>query len=104
MKILLKIHTPNRDTYNIYDNGDIQRTDMQHTPSGQWKLQGIEHVKQSWFIPLSQLNELSVSRLNLLFKNGNPQFTVRDLDHGTTRVWGNTKYHGIKRIEFVKVN
>lgn len=30
------------------------------------------------------------------FKNGKPRFTLTDLDHGTYRIHGNTKYHGIR--------
>lgn len=87
------ITTPYGNKYEIDAEGRINGSDN-------WRLKGIEHVKKSWFIPIKDLTEKRLKELPLLYKNGNPQFTVRDLDHGTTRVWGNTKYHGIKSIYF----
>jgi hypothetical protein len=97
---MFKIITPQLEVYTVNEKGQIGRTDMPFTPSDTWKLLGIEHVKQRWFIPFNELTEDKVKTLPLLYKNGNPQFTIRDLDHGTARTWGNTKYHGIAKIEF----
>ncbi len=98
----LKLLTAYGDRYIIHENGDIERTDMDHKPSGQWKLLGIQHVKSSRYIPLSDLWAINLNAFGWLYKNGHPQWTVRDLDHGTTRVWGNTVFHGIKSIWEVK--
>lgn len=76
---------------------------MDHKPSGQWKLLGLEHVKRNEFIPFDALTPSLVESLELAYKNGNPQYTVRDLDHGTRRTWGNTKYHGVRNIRFESV-
>lgn len=94
----LTIRTPYGNQYRIYENGNIERMDMPGMISGQWKMLGISHVKRSHFIPLSELLNGKIP-LEQVYKNGNPQWTVRDLDHGTTREWGNTKVHGIARIE-----
>lgn len=102
MKQLFKIHRPSGSPYIVWENGDIERTDMKFTPSGNWKFLGLSHVKQNWFIPLKDITPELLSTLPLRWKNGNPQFTGRDLDHGTTREWGNTKYYGISSIEFIK--
>ncbi len=67
-------------------------------PSGNWKLLGIRHVYKREFIPFDRLQEWIRSNPVLLYKNGNPMYTVRDLDYGTVREWGNTKYHGIACI------
>lgn len=94
----LFLSTPYGDKYYVHANGDIERTDIHgFETSGNWKLLGIEHVKSSKFIPLSELLADGIPA-QLSWKNGNPQWTVRDLDHGTTRTWGNTKYHGIRSL------
>lgn len=98
----LYIETPRGDRYYIHVNGDIQRLGMEHTPSGQWKFLGLSHVKKAYFIPFEKLTPKLVQSLILHWKNGNPQYTVRDLDHGTPREWGNTKYHGVKTLIIIK--
>jgi len=92
----LRFRTPYGDSFFIHDNGDIER-DIASKPSGDWKLLGIQHVKKNWLIPLTDLLAGNIPE-QLLYKNGNPQFTVVDLDHGTQREWGNTKYHGIEAL------
>ena len=102
----LYLRTPYGEQYHIYENGDIQRLDLYpsnkpFTPSGQWKLLGVQHVKRNKFIPLARLITQLPDDLNgssIRYNNGKPQWTVRDLDHGTIRVWGNTQYHGIAEI------
>jgi hypothetical protein len=99
---MMLIRTPYGDTYKIHGNGDIERTDIRgFIPSGDWKMKGIEHVKRRDFIPFERLKEMNLESFQWTWKNGNPQWTVRDLDHGTTRTWGNTKYHGIKFISTI---
>jgi hypothetical protein len=98
------IKTPYGDSYRIHENGDIQRLDQRPVnkpfhASGQWKMLGIQHVKKSLFIPLESV--FTTPPKELRYKNGNPQWTVRDLDHGTERVWGNTKHHGIAEIRIL---
>jgi hypothetical protein len=99
---MLQITTATGDSYNITDKGEIIRLDMPgFKPSAQWLLQGIEPVTggASRFIPRVALTRETIAALgDLRYKNGNPRWTMRDLDHGTTRTWGNTKYHGIKSI------
>jgi hypothetical protein len=103
-KILFKIFTPYGDCYAVNELGQICKPSNIGTYYGfsdGWKIQGIEHVKMNWFIPFNKLTKEIVKDLPLKYKNGNPQFTVRDLDHGTTRTWGNTKYHAIADIHFI---
>jgi hypothetical protein len=96
----LIITTKYGNVYKIDGERNIIRTDIKgFKASGQWKLIGIEHVKQSRFIRADSIANWLESKPDMLFKNGNPQWTVRDLDHGTTRVWGNTEYHGIRSIQ-----
>lgn len=102
-KILFTIYTPYGDKYLVNELGQICKPENVGTYYGfsdTWKIQGIEHVKMSWFIPFKELTKEKIEKLPIKYKNGNPQFTVRDLDHGTTRTWGNTKYHGISSITF----
>lgn len=37
----------------------------------------------------------------LRFKNGSPKWTLTDIDHGTRRIHGNTKVHGIYMVRKV---
>lgn len=94
---MLYIRTKYGDEYHVTEpEGNIIRLDQPgFKPSGDWKLLGIQHVLRSQFIPLNQLTDRTLLCLPLRYKNGNPQYTVRDLDHGSTRVWG----HGIVAIQ-----
>lgn len=97
----LHITTPYGNRYIVHENGDIQRTDIDHEPSGQWKFRGIRNLRCSTLsIPLENIPEFLDRKPPLLFKNGNPRWTVMDIDHGTYREWGNTKYHGIASMYF----
>lgn len=103
---MLVITTPMYKTYYVDSDGCITY-DMQYTtrsplvrmkPSDQWKMVGVRHVRKNIFIPLAELTAEKIASIEWRYKNGNPQFTVEDLDHGYRRTWGNTKHHGIKWI------
>jgi len=96
--VKFRIATRRGDYYDIHDNGNIQRLDIPgFKPSGQWKFLGLHHVKRNEFIPFESMTPERVKGLTLLYKNGKPQYTVMDLDHGTRRIWGNT---GVRAIWF----
>ena len=95
----LEITTPYGKRYYIHDNGDIDYDGL--SKSGQWKLLGLTHVKRSETYRLQTLLQ-GVFPAEMLYKNGNPQWTVLDYDHGTKRMWGNTKYHGVQSIQLLK--
>ncbi len=97
---MLHISTPYLDYYKVDDKGRIINANDGCNGSDDWLFLGISHVKRNDFIPFKHLKKFLESKPNLLWKNGNPQWTVRDLDHGTTREWGNTQYHGIKGLWF----
>jgi hypothetical protein len=100
----LQITTKYGNRYLVDEQANIIRTDIPgFQASGQWKLLGIEHVKKGLFVRAENLADWLKIERPLLYKNGDPQYTVRDLDHGTTRTWGNTKYHGIASIQVVEV-
>ena len=94
--MMLVITTKYGNQYFIDQKGQITYPGY-NTPSGKWLLLGLDHVKKNYFIPFTDLWNKNFPE-PLLYKNGNPQWTIRDLDHGSIRVWGNTKYHGIKLI------
>lgn len=96
----LLITTPYGKTYTVDEQGRISHSG--YAPSGQWIMLGIVHVKRSThFIPLADLLKGRLPA-SLTYKNGNPEWTIRDRDHGTIREWGNTKHHGIRSIEIIK--
>jgi len=98
----LYVRTEQGHQYHILDTGDIRRLDLYPTgtefkPSGKWKMLGLTHVKERRNITLSQLRcaygdseVMPTPRPKLVDKKGNPQWRVIDLDHGTTRVWGDS--------------
>lgn len=105
-QIFFEIITPYNDVYAVNYLGQITKKSNIGTNYGfsdGWKIKGIEHVKKSWFIPFNKMTKDFIKELPLRYKNGHPQFTVRDLDHGTTRTWGNTVYHGISQIRFTSL-
>jgi hypothetical protein len=102
---MLTITTPYGNRYRIHDNGDIETLvslrgtgPVNNPPSGKWKMLGIKPCNGGGFIPLERITKAWLAKNPLLYKNGNPRYTVVDLDHGTRREWGNTKHHGIKSI------
>lgn len=97
MKLILS--TPRGNYYQI-DPATGNITQEGQSFSNQWKMLGIKHVSKNLFIPLAKLTPEFLKTLPLRYKNGNPQWTVRDLDHGTAREWGNTKYHGIAHLYY----
>lgn len=66
--------------YVIHPNGDIERTDMLHNPSGQWKMTGLGDGRVSF--ALSQITPEWRKDKDL------EKFHVFDFDHGTLRQWG----------------
>lgn len=94
----MTLNTAYGNRYIINEKGQIKRTDMPFNPSDSWKLLGIQHVVTGKFIPFSELPAFLSTKPDMALKNKKPMYTVRDLDHGTTRVWGNTDCHGIQSI------
>lgn len=92
-KPVIKIYTPYGKVYEVDSDGKINGSDN-------WIMLGLASVKSNYFIPFKDLTEERIKSIQLTYKNGNPIFTVRDKDHGTTREWGNTTVHGVKHITF----
>jgi hypothetical protein len=101
---IIKLSTPYGDHYNIdLANGNIWQDRDEIEPSGQWKFAGFAHVKRNTFISLEKIQRDPALLSHIkTWKNGNPQWTVADIDHGTSRIWGNTKHHGVLSVYLVK--
>ena len=97
---MLNFRTAYGNHYKVDANACIIRCDIKMAPSGNWTFEGLAHVKFNEFIPFKLLTKTLVRNLNTCWKNGKPRYTVIDIDHGTRRIWGNTKYHGVSRIWF----
>ncbi len=82
-----------------YKTGDkLNTSDPYNNFSDNWRVLGIKHTKKNLFISWDKVMELidKEEEPEWLYKTTqNPQWTIVDLDYGTTRVWGNTKAHGI---------
>jgi hypothetical protein len=101
---MLYICTKYGNQYHVNDKAEITRLDqVGFQPSEQWHLLGIRHVKMTnLIIPFGDIPRWLSENPPLLYKNGNPQWTIIDMDHGTPRIWGNTKWHGIADIAVIK--
>lgn len=68
-----------------------------------WQITGIRKLKAfnnlGFLIRLDEASKLQ----KFTFKNGNPKYTIEDIDNGTRRIHGNTKYHGIIAITEVYI-
>jgi hypothetical protein len=97
---MLHILTPNGKHYKVDKDYNIIRTDIKgFKASGQWKLLGIASVRSMRMVVLAgEIRSWLKRKPSLLYKNGHPQYTIVDYDHGTNRVWGNTVYNGIQKI------
>lgn len=101
-KQYLHIETPYGDHYLVdLKTGDItnQRsvTGTEVHFSRGWQFLAFRHVRRNALITLDSIRKDRglVERTAWRFKNGHPQYTVRDRDYGTTREWGNTHVHGV---------
>ncbi len=103
-----RITTPYNSWYRINEKGNVYeasnglKKDPQKGNGHQWDIIGATSTHpfaRLQVIPIKTLADMS-SR-ELLYKNGNPRYTIVDIDHGTTRVHGNSKVHGIKRIDII---
>jgi hypothetical protein len=83
-----RITTRNRNSYRIHDDGAIERIDGQWKPdASRWRLIGILPINAyhpERMIPLRDIDTIT----DWTYKNGKPRFTGIDVDHGTTRAWG----------------
>jgi len=96
----LHIYTPNGDHFVVDQKGNfIQYNEHRFEPDGTWRMVCLEELR-----PFGNIRHITFSlawemielrKINFRFKNGNPRYSVGDLDHGTRRIWGNTKYHGV---------
>ncbi len=84
-----------RETYLVDDSGNIGRYDRRTgavsvVPSDSWRVLAL--VRRCNFgvletIPFGQW-ATRLEAIQWTFKNGKPRYTLRDLDHGTIREWG----------------
>lgn len=107
MATIYRITTPYGHVYDVAEDGRIlvyRRDGGPYVPSADWTITGV--VACNGFAGnfgrsygLAKIAELAdLPPADLLYKNGSPRWTLSDLDHGTRRIHGNTKYHGIKTI------
>ena len=94
----LVIETPYGKYFYVDEDGRITQ-ERDQTPSGEWLFLGLVPVNADYI--LHRFNDLTpelLKEIPFTYKNGNPRYTVIDFDHGSQRVWGNTKVHGVKRM------
>lgn len=102
----LHLSTPYGTRYSCnLKTGNVTRYGEHRWPDDHmsWRIAGLEKIGpfgRLTFVPLSVVaKRLSADEFGpATFKNGSPMYTVRDIDHGATRIWGNSKHHGINAI------
>ena len=104
MKKFIILYTESSKSYLVNEKMEITQYNSncaldQHKFSGQWIFKGlVTRLHGNNLINAKQLFEKTViDDINFTFKNGNPRFTVLDIDHGTTRSWGD----GIRSISII---
>jgi len=101
-----KINTPYGAWYRVNQKGEVLEASNglkkgEHN-AATWRIIGGTSTHPFAGLRLLPLLELAgMSSKELLYKNGSPRYTCVDIDHGTTGVHGNSKYHGIKSIEHI---
>lgn len=93
----LVITTQSGKTYVVDINQNIIRTDMKHSPSGQWLFVGILPRQAQKLSRMITYHSLMSFMPSLLYKNGNPRYTIVDIDHGTTRTWSD----GVANLQWI---
>ena len=96
-----RINTPYGTHYEIDDDGCFLKYDINEWkhPHETWKCTGCAELiafGNFSFHSLPEFISMIESGHKFTFKNGKPRYTLTDLDHGTRRIHGNTKYHGIQ--------
>jgi hypothetical protein len=102
MTTYLEISTPYLNHYIVNQQGLITQYKGQKIPpqfSSGWRLLGLCRVDSPFhtIFTLDELFTMNLETIQWKYKNGKPQYTVADLDHGTIRVWGNISL--IRKIE-----
>lgn len=107
-KPFYRITTPYGGWYETDSRGYVVRSD-----NGLDKTNSDLHNLMTWqiigIVPIDNFgnegaivrldNASKMSSLALLYKNGNPRYTIADIDHGTRRLHGNIKHHGVKTVK-----
>lgn len=108
-KIIYKIGTPYGHLYETDKNGyvikysnGLNKINGSMNEIKTWQITGLREVlpfnNLGRLIPLKEAAELT----DIKRKNGNPRYTLEDIDHGTTRIHGNYTIHGVRFIELNK--
>jgi len=102
-----RIITKYGTVYEIDEHGCFLRYNNHYweCPHDSWRCVGCAEV-----LPFNRLKYYSLPEFlkmienghNFRFKNGNPKFTLLDCDHGTYRIHGNIKAHGISMAYRIK--
>ena len=88
---MLGIHGGQGEYYSVDAQGRIGRPEINMAPSGQWIALAL--VRRCNFgvvetIPFEHWAARLETTIKWAYKNGKPRYTLRDLDHGTVREWG----------------
>jgi hypothetical protein len=108
-KPFYRIITPYGEVYQTDDKGyvvkysnGLDKTEASLHDLMTWQITGIREIRPfgnlGCLIRLDEASELK----SFSFKNRRPKYVICDIDHGTSRIHGNSLYHGVRTIE--KIN
>jgi len=97
-----KINTKYGDWYILnryghvleYSNG-LNKLNANRHDLNTWQIVRLLELTKNRNIKTSYTLEEAENIDRFTFKNGFPKFTLKDIDHGTYRISGNTNVHGI---------
>ena len=102
---MLHFTTPHGDHYTVNEKGQIgTQSGYPVKHSSGWTFLGIAKTGPGFasgtqVLTFEDLTPAVVAATQWRYMTSqNPRFTVIDLDRGTRRTWGNTKYHGISSM------
>jgi len=91
-RIAVRLTNIARQYFDVLPNGNILRLDQPGFESDRWKFVGLVE-RRGVFIPLGEITQEWKDKVEagqgFLDKKRQPRYTVRDLDCGTVRDWGN---------------
>lgn len=90
------VYLTDKDGYVLeYSNGLKKSATDENRKT--WQLTGaVRYSNNGYITEEATLEDLLTSQLT--YKNGRPRYTLTDIDHGTHRIHGNIKAHGIRYI------
>lgn len=100
---MLQIRTNYGNTYKVDDDGYVieYSNGLKEDPNSEsrktWQITGAWYNIGFGHYRIITLSEL-LTKKDFRLKNGEPRYGLTDIDHGTTRLHGNKRAHGVSAV------